>query len=127
MSVLLAPIPISALKPSDEEIDTARKDIRNDFSDSLVFGDLCEALENDLDDKKAEVLLECVKRVREHMVAGKSINIVDALAIAGFVGEAFVAHVNRWAEPQVTAYTEGYAVGKAEELRERGRLVDALA
>lgn len=127
MSALLAPIPISALRPSDEEITAARKDAREEFAESLVFGDLCEALENDLGDKEAEALLERVKAVRQTINTGKSINIVDALAVAGFVAAAFEAHVNRWAEPQVTAYVEGYAVGKAEELRERGLFVDALA
>lgn len=127
MSALLAPIPISALRPSDEEITAARKDAREEFAESLVFGDLCEALENDLNDKMAEILLERVKRVREHMVSGKSINIVDALVISAFVGHAFSAHVNRWSEPNVAAYIEDYGISQAEELRERGLFVDALA
>lgn len=121
----ITPIPISTLKPSDEEIAKIRADTRDEFADGVGFADLVEALDGSLGDKEQLVLLERVKKARIQMNAGDGISLVDALAIAGFVSAAFDAHVCRWAESNVNAYVDGYADSMAEELREKGRLVDA--
>lgn len=115
------PIPISSLEPSESEIKSARLDIRKRYAVDCEFGDVLEAIGERLDDIKQVVLLETIKR---SYAAGANPDTVDHLVIAALVMEAFRLHVEKWAEREVSSYVDGYAVGKAEELREQGRTVD---
>lgn len=124
MIALLAPIPISSLKPSDEEVDQARKFCRNEFADGVEFAELVEAIGNMLTDAEEAEVMRRVKDTRNRILAGKPINIVDALFIAGHVHKAFEAHVNKYAENDLDSFLMGYANGRADDLRERGVIVD---
>lgn len=115
-------IPISTLKPSDTEIDEARAFQRNEFADSCSFGDVHEAMDEMLSEEDKSLLVELVQQARRNRLNGISGGMTE-YTIGITVVTAFIAHVNKYAEPNVNAYLDGYADRQAEELRERGVLV----
>jgi len=120
-------ISLSSLTPSEDEIVNARRVLRDEFAESMIYGDLIEALANSLSDIEENILLQRIKNVRAAVNAGQKISPVDALFIAGFAAAAFDAHVRTWAEPQVDDFISNFAAGKAEELRESGCIVNHYA
>lgn len=115
-------IKLSQLRPTETEIDMIRVAARKNFAEACSFGDLEEALGNDLHESSQGKLLELVKK----MTAGNG-DIHDAFGIAAIMTTAFSNHVNKYAELDVTRYIDHYADSKAEELREQGRMVEAWA
>lgn len=115
-------IPISTLKPSDAEIDEARTFHRNEFAKGCELSDICEALSNLLTDEEEAALVELVKHAR---LSGYS-PFTNA-SIGTFVVAAFRRYAEKWSESDLNSYLDGYADRQAEELRERGVLVDCAA
>ena len=119
------PHPISSLgwMPSDEVVDQARKFCRNEFADGVEFAELVGPSAIMLTDAEEAEVMRRVKDTRNRILAGKPINIVDALFIAGHVHKAFDGPRQAYAE-KPGPFLMGYANGRADDLRERGVIVD---
>ena len=120
------PIPLSSLKPSDAEIDETRKFQRNEFAKSIDFAELAEAFANNLTDEDEKIVMDLVRESRDAKLKHGNMSLFP-LAIGIFVVNAFIKHVNQYAEYDLNAFLDGYADRQAEELRERGVLVDCAA